>query len=83
MRTDEEQGVLCVLDMVVVNVVYRVIYHDSDVVMVDDIVKLWETNLTSMRVIEAPEYYHANFTKYFTEPFWSDLILSSVWSWIW
>ena len=83
MRTDEEQGVLCVLDMVVVNVVYRVIYHDSDVVMVDDIVKLWETNLTSMCAIEAPEYYHANFTKYFTEPFWFDLILSSVWSWIW
>ena len=61
----------------------RVIYHDSDVVVVDDIVKLWETNLTSMHVIEAPEYYHANFTKYFTDPFWSDLILSSIWSWIW
>ena len=45
MRADEEQGVICVLDMVVVDVVYCVIYHDFDVVVVDDIVKLWETNL--------------------------------------
>ena len=47
----------------------RVIYLDFDVVVVNDIVKLWETNLTSMRVIKAPEYCHANFTKYFTDPF--------------
>ena len=58
----------------------RVIYLDSDVVVVDDIVKLWETNLTSTRVIGAPEYCHANFTKYFTDPFWSDPVLSRVFS---
>ena len=61
----------------------HVIYHDFDVVVVDNIVKLWETNLTSMRVIEAPEYCHVNFTKYFIDPFWSNPILSQVWSWIW
>ena len=56
----------------------RVIYLDFDVIMVDKIVKLWETNLTSTRVIGAPEYCHANFTKYFTDPFWFDPILSQV-----
>ncbi|GMN41704.1 hypothetical protein TIFTF001_010927 [Ficus carica] len=56
----------------------RVIYLDSDVVVVDDIGKLWNTNLTGSRVIGAPEYCHANFTKYFTEGFWSDPLLSRV-----
>jgi lipopolysaccharide biosynthesis glycosyltransferase len=51
--------------------VKRVIYLDSDLVVVDDIAKLWATNLGS-RTIGAPEYCHANFTKYFTSGFWSD-----------
>ncbi|CAN8248078.1 unnamed protein product [Cochlearia groenlandica] len=51
--------------------VSRVIYLDSDLIVVDDISKLWETGLDS-RIIGAPEYCHANFTKYFTGGFWSD-----------
>ncbi|XP_048432854.1 probable galacturonosyltransferase-like 9 [Pyrus x bretschneideri] len=58
----------------------RVIYLDSDVVVVDDIHKLWNMSLTGSRVIEAPEYCHANFTKYFIDGFWSDPILSRVFS---
>lgn len=56
--------------------VSRVIYLDSDVILVDDIHKLWNTTLTGSRVIGAPEYCHANFTKYFTDAFWSDPVLS-------
>ncbi|XP_065860410.1 probable galacturonosyltransferase-like 7 [Euphorbia lathyris] len=51
--------------------VRRVIYFDSDLVVVDDIAKLWTTNLGS-RTIGAPEYCHANFTKYFMASFWSN-----------
>lgn len=51
--------------------VHRVIYLDSDLVVVDDISKLWTTSLGS-RTIGAPEYCHANFTKYFTASFWSN-----------
>lgn len=57
--------------------IQRVIYLDSDVVVVDDIVKLWGTSLSS-HAIAAPEYCHANFTKYFTDAFWADESLSSV-----
>ncbi|PON46546.1 Glycosyl transferase [Parasponia andersonii] len=56
----------------------RVIYLDSDVVVVDDIHKLWSTTLSGTRVIGAPEYCHANFTKYFTDGFWSDPVLARV-----
>ncbi|KAG7563873.1 Glycosyl transferase family 8 [Arabidopsis suecica] len=58
--------------------VSRVIYLDSDVIVVDDIQKLWKISLSGLRTIGAPEYCHANFTKYFTENFWSDRKLSSV-----
>ncbi|KAL3841000.1 hypothetical protein ACJIZ3_025591 [Penstemon smallii] len=58
--------------------VNRVIYLDSDLVLVDDIIKLWEVKLTQDRIIGAPEYCHANFTKYFTDNFWSDPVLSRV-----
>ncbi|KAK4756487.1 hypothetical protein SAY87_006614 [Trapa incisa] len=51
--------------------VNRVIYLDSDLVVVDDIAELWEVNLEG-KVLAAPEYCHANFTKYFTDLFWSD-----------
>ncbi|XP_075500928.1 putative galacturonosyltransferase-like 7 [Primulina tabacum] len=50
--------------------VNRVIYLDSDLVVVDDISKLWKTSL-GRKTIGAPEYCHANFTKYFTGHFWS------------
>lgn len=56
--------------------VRRVIYLDSDLVVVDDVAKLWRTELAS-RTVGAPEYCHANFTKYFTEKFWSDPRLSN------
>lgn len=52
--------------------VTRVIYLDSDVVLVDDIYKLWNTSLKPDNVIGAPEYCHVNFTTYFTTTFWSD-----------
>ncbi|KAF5741033.1 hypothetical protein HS088_TW10G00028 [Tripterygium wilfordii] len=56
----------------------RVIYLDSDLVVLDDIRNLWNINLTGKSVIGAPEYCHANFTKYFTESFWTDPSLSQV-----
>lgn len=58
--------------------VERVIYLDSDVVLVDDIQKLWSVSLTGSRIIGAPEYCHANFRIYFTDNFWSDSRLSKV-----
>ncbi|GFZ21693.1 glucosyl transferase family 8 [Actinidia rufa] len=58
--------------------VNRVIYLDSDIVLVDDIRKLWNVTLTRNRVIGAPEYCHVNFTQYFTDNFWSDPVLSRV-----
>ncbi|KAD7116483.1 hypothetical protein E3N88_03751 [Mikania micrantha] len=54
----------------------RVIYLDSDVVLVDDIQKLWNITFQNHRVIGAPEYCHANFTNYFTDIFWSDPVLN-------
>ncbi|XP_019153920.1 PREDICTED: probable galacturonosyltransferase-like 4 [Ipomoea nil] len=51
--------------------VKRVIYLDSDLVVVDDILKLWEVD-NAHKVLAAPEYCHANFTVYFTPSFWSD-----------
>ncbi|KAL9994531.1 putative polygalacturonate 4-alpha-galacturonosyltransferase [Helianthus debilis subsp. tardiflorus] len=50
----------------------RVIYLDSDIIIVDDIAKLWNITLHHNRVIGAPEYCHTNFTKYFTDNFWAD-----------
>ncbi|XP_074274174.1 putative galacturonosyltransferase-like 4 [Silene latifolia] len=47
----------------------RVIYLDSDLVLVDDVAKLWEVDLGE-KVVAAPEYCHANFTYYFTRAFW-------------
>ncbi|CAI9109577.1 OLC1v1009421C1 [Oldenlandia corymbosa var. corymbosa] len=56
--------------------VKRVIYLDSDVILADDIQKLWSVRVTGDRVIGAPTYCHANFTNYFTDNFWSDPQLS-------
>lgn len=58
--------------------VERVIYLDSDVVLVDDIQKLWSISLTGSKIIGAPEYCQANFRTYFTNNFWSDPKLSNV-----
>ncbi|OAY77341.1 putative galacturonosyltransferase-like 7 [Ananas comosus] len=52
--------------------VRRVIYLDSDLVVVDDVAKLWATDLRG-RTVGAPEYCAAaNFSAYFTPRFWSD-----------
>lgn len=53
----------------------RIIYLDSDLVMVDDIKKLWGVELDE-KALAAPEYCHANFTQYFTHAFWTDPNLS-------
>ncbi|XP_047335156.1 probable galacturonosyltransferase-like 7 [Impatiens glandulifera] len=59
--------------------VHRVIYLDSDLVVVDDISKLWTTKLGG-KTIGAPEYCHANFSKYFTARFWSEKRFSGTFS---
>ena len=64
------------LDEILEPCVNRVIYLDSDLVVVDDIAKLWWTEL-GKRTVGVLEYCHANFTKYFTDKFWADLRLSS------
>ncbi|XP_022722316.1 probable galacturonosyltransferase-like 4 [Durio zibethinus] len=55
--------------------VKRVIYLDSDLVVVDDVAKLWDVDMED-KVLAAPQYCHANFTLYFNNAFWSDPILS-------
>ncbi|CAK8567673.1 unnamed protein product [Lathyrus sativus] len=49
----------------------RIIYFDSDLIVVDDVAKLWNIDLGD-HVLGAPEYCHANFTNYFTHRFWSN-----------
>ncbi|KAK4387573.1 putative galacturonosyltransferase-like 1 [Sesamum angolense] len=56
--------------------VRRVVYLDSDLVLVDDIAKLSGTPLPGDKVLAAPEYCNANFTSYFTPTFWSNPSLS-------
>ncbi|GAA0175591.1 glycosyltransferase [Lithospermum erythrorhizon] len=56
--------------------VSKVVYLDSDLVLVDDVVKLFTTPLGSEVVLAAPEYCNANFTTYFTPTFWSNPSLS-------
>ncbi|KAL2234961.1 UNVERIFIED_CONTAM: putative galacturonosyltransferase-like 3 [Sesamum indicum] len=56
--------------------VTRIIYLDSDLIVVDDIAKLWKINLNS-HVLGAPEYCHANFSHYFTSKFWSNPFFSA------
>ncbi|KAF5206254.1 Hexosyltransferase [Thalictrum thalictroides] len=57
------------------NWVRRIIYFDSDIIVVDDIGKLWSIQL-GHHVLGAPEYCHANFTHYFTQQFWANPIFS-------
>lgn len=56
--------------------VRKVVYLDSDLVLVDDIAKLAATPLGNDSVLAAPEYCNANFTFYFTPTFWSSPSLS-------
>ncbi|XP_061369797.1 probable galacturonosyltransferase-like 1 [Gastrolobium bilobum] len=56
--------------------VTKIVYLDSDLVLVDDIAKLAATSLGSDAVLAAPEYCTANFTAYFTPSFWSNPSLS-------
>ncbi|KAG2303314.1 hypothetical protein Bca52824_031965 [Brassica carinata] len=56
--------------------VRRVVYLDSDLILVDDIAKLSATDLGRDSVLAAPEYCNANFTSYFTSAFWSNPTLS-------
>ncbi|KAL7595341.1 probable galacturonosyltransferase-like 1 [Lactuca sativa] len=56
--------------------VRKVVYLDSDLVLVDDIAKLAATPLRDS-ILAAPEYCNANFTFYFTPTFWSNPSLSS------
>ncbi|KAI4321552.1 hypothetical protein MLD38_034920 [Melastoma candidum] len=55
----------------------KVVYLDSDLVLVDDITDLASTPLPRPLVLAAPEYCNANLTAYFTQAFWSDRRLSS------
>ncbi|XP_022755854.1 probable galacturonosyltransferase-like 3 [Durio zibethinus] len=47
--------------------VRRIIYFDSDLIVVDDVIKLWSVNLGS-HVLGAPEQCHANFSKFWSNP---------------
>ncbi|KAJ9170817.1 hypothetical protein P3X46_018891 [Hevea brasiliensis] len=58
--------------------VQRVIYLDSDIILVDDISVLAATPLGETTVLAAPEYCNANFTSYFTPTFWSNPSLSLI-----
>ncbi|XWS33718.1 hypothetical protein CRYUN_Cryun22dG0107400 [Craigia yunnanensis] len=54
----------------------RVVYLDSDLVLVDDVAKLAAIPLGDQSILAAPEYCNANFTSYFTPTFWSNPTLS-------
>ncbi|KAJ0580203.1 putative polygalacturonate 4-alpha-galacturonosyltransferase [Helianthus annuus] len=56
--------------------VTKVVYLDSDIILVDDITKLANTPFLNDAVLAAPEYCNANFTSYFTPTFWSNPSLS-------
>ncbi|KAK9139759.1 hypothetical protein Scep_009440 [Stephania cephalantha] len=59
---------------------HRVVYLDSDLLLVDDISKFSAIPLGSSIVLAAPEYCNANFTSYFTPTFWSNPALSLTFS---
>ncbi|XP_065009474.1 probable galacturonosyltransferase-like 2 [Musa acuminata AAA Group] len=56
--------------------VRRVVYLDSDLVLVDDIAGLASTPIPDGVALAAPEYCNANFTSYFTPTFWANPALS-------
>ncbi|KAK4763179.1 hypothetical protein SAY86_008947 [Trapa natans] len=57
--------------------VRRIIYFDSDLIVVDDIAKLWSIDL-GPHVLGAPEYCHVNFSTYFTDRSFSSLFTSLI-----
>ncbi|XP_014507990.1 probable galacturonosyltransferase-like 1 [Vigna radiata var. radiata] len=60
--------------------IVRVVYLDSDLILVDDIAKLAATPLSDTEVLAAPEYCSANFSTYFTPSFWANPSLSLTFS---
>ncbi|KAG0627051.1 hypothetical protein M758_2G170500 [Ceratodon purpureus] len=56
--------------------VKRIIYLDSDVLVLDRIEELWMTNMGNSTV-GTPEYCNANFPSYFTGNFWTNSSLAS------
>uniref|UniRef100_A0A7N0T908 Hexosyltransferase n=1 Tax=Kalanchoe fedtschenkoi TaxID=63787 RepID=A0A7N0T908_KALFE len=54
----------------------KVVYLDSDLILVDDVADLAATELENGAVLAAPEYCNANFTAYFTPSFWANPTLS-------
>lgn len=56
--------------------VRKIVYLDSDLILIDDIAKLAATPFTNDAVLAAPEYCNANFSNYFTPTFWSNPSLS-------
>ncbi|KAK8969436.1 putative galacturonosyltransferase-like 1 [Platanthera guangdongensis] len=56
--------------------VNRVVYLDSDLILVDDINTLAATPIPFPAALAAPEYCNANFTAYFTPTFWANPSLS-------
>ncbi|XP_011021687.1 PREDICTED: probable galacturonosyltransferase-like 3 [Populus euphratica] len=56
--------------------VRRIIYFDSDLILVDDVAKLWNINLGA-HVLGAPEYCHVNFSYYFNSRFWSSPVYAT------
>ncbi|PKA54261.1 putative galacturonosyltransferase-like 2 [Apostasia shenzhenica] len=54
----------------------RIVYLDSDLILVDDIAALAATPLPPPAALAAPEYCNANFTAYFTPTFWANPSLS-------
>ncbi|XP_076926153.1 putative galacturonosyltransferase-like 2 [Bidens hawaiensis] len=60
--------------------VTKIIYLDSDIILVDDIATLAATPIPKNAVLAAPEYCNANFTFYFTPTFWSNPSLSLTFS---
>ncbi|CAL1380391.1 unnamed protein product [Linum trigynum] len=53
----------------------KILYLDSDLILVDDVADLAATPLLG-KPLAAPEYCNANFTIYFTPTFWSNPSLS-------
>lgn len=64
------------LPLLLPDCVHKVVYLDSDLVLVDDIARLASTPLPDKVALAAPEYCNANFTAYFTPTFWSNPALS-------
>ncbi|CAM8985684.1 unnamed protein product [Rhodiola kirilowii] len=58
----------------------KVVYLDSDLILVDDIAHLAATEFQNDVVLAAPEYCNANFTSYFTPSFWANPTLSLTFS---